>query len=40
MNRIIIREERKEDYHETELVVLRAFWNIHGSGCNEHLLVD
>lgn len=39
MNRIIIREERKEDFKETELVTMRAFWNIHGPGCNEHLLV-
>lgn len=39
MNNIIIREERKEDYKETELVTMRAFWNIHGPGCNEHLLV-
>ena len=39
MNNIIIREERKEDYKETELMTMRAFWNIHGPGCNEHLLV-
>lgn len=39
MNNIIIRKERKEDYKETELVTMRAFWNIHGPGCNEHLLV-
>lgn len=39
MNNIIIRTERKEDYKETELVTMRAFWNIHGPGCNEHLLV-
>lgn len=39
MNKIIIREERKEDYYESELVTMRAFWNIHGPGCNEHLLV-
>lgn len=39
MNKIIIREERKEDYYETELVAMRAFWNIHGPGCNEHWLV-
>lgn len=36
---IIIRQERKEDYHQTELMVMRAFWNLHGPGCNEHLLV-
>ena len=28
-----------EDYYNTEHMTLRAFWNIHGPGCNEHLLV-
>ena len=36
---IIIRKETKEDYYATELCTLRAFWNIHGPGCNEHLMV-
>ena len=39
MNNIIIRKETKEDYRKTEYMALRAFWNIHGPGCNEHLLV-
>ncbi len=39
MNQIIIRKETKEDYFKTEHMVMRAFWNIHGPGCNEHLLV-
>lgn len=39
MNKIIIREERKEDYKATEIMTMRAFWNLHGPGCNEHLLV-
>ncbi len=39
MNNIIIRKETKEDYYATEHCVLRAFWNIHGPGCNEHLMV-
>ena len=39
MNNIIIRKETKEDYYNTEHMTLRAFWNIHGPGCNEHLLV-
>lgn len=39
MNNIIIRKETKEDYKKTELMTMRAFWNIHGPGCNEHLLV-
>lgn len=39
-NRVIIRKETKEDYYNTELMTLRAFWNLHGPGCNEHLLVN
>lgn len=39
MNNIIIRKETKEDYHATELMTMRAFWNLHGPGCNEHLLL-
>ena len=38
-NNIIIRKETKEDYYATELCTLRAFWNIHGPGCNEHLMI-
>lgn len=40
MNNIIIRKETKEDYYATELMTLRAFWNLHGPGCNEHYLVN
>ena len=36
---IIIRKETPEDYTKTEYMVMRAFWNQHGPGCNEHLLV-
>ena len=36
---IIIRKETKEDYKKTEYMVMRTFWNLHGPGCNEHLLV-
>ena len=36
---VIIREESQEEYHEVEEVALRAFWNKHRLGCNEHLLV-
>lgn len=36
---IIIREETQEEYHIVEEVALRAFWNKHHLGCNEHLLV-
>ena len=28
MNKIIIREERKEDYRATELMTMRAFWKL------------
>ena len=38
-NNIIIRKETEEDYYATELCTLRAFWNIHGPGCNEHLMI-
>lgn len=36
---IIIRKETKEDYHNTEIMVMRAFFNMYRPGCNEHLLV-
>ena len=36
---IIIRKETKEDYHNTELMVMRAFFNMYRPGCNGHLLV-
>ena len=36
---VLIRPERETDYHETEHMVMRAFWNLHGPGCNEHLMV-
>ncbi len=38
-NQIVIRKETKEDHYHTELMTLRAFWNLHGPGCNEHYLV-
>lgn len=34
-----IRKERECEYRRTEETVLRAFWNKHREGCNEHLLV-
>ena len=40
MNYLIIRKEKNEDYYAVELMTMRAFWNIHGPGCNEHLLVN
>lgn len=36
---IIIREERTEDWYDTEYVAKRAFWNLHHPGCDEHYLV-
>lgn len=36
---ITIRKEKETEYHKTEEVALRAFWNKHHLGCNEHLLV-
>ena len=39
MDHLIIRKETSQDYHETEHMVMRAFWNLHGPGCDEHLLV-
>ena len=39
LKEIIIRKERKDDYKEAELMAMRAFWNLHGPGCNEHYLV-
>lgn len=39
MENLIIRKETPDDYHETELMTMRAFWNIHSPGCSEHLLV-
>lgn len=39
MANLIIRPETPADYGATERMVQRAFWNIHGPGCNEHVLV-
>lgn len=36
---IVIRKEAPGDYHKTEQMTLKAFWNKHRMGCNEHLLV-
>lgn len=36
---VVIRKEEKSDYHKTEEMTLRAFWNKHHLGCNEHFLV-
>lgn len=36
---IVIRREEPGEYHKTEEMTLKAFWNKHHLGCNEHLLV-
>ncbi len=36
---LVIRKEEEGDYHQTEQMVLSAFWNKYRSGCSEHLLV-
>lgn len=39
MNNIIIRRETSNDFKLVEHLTMRAFWNIHGPGCSEHLLI-
>jgi predicted N-acetyltransferase YhbS len=39
MDNLIIRQETPADFKAAEHLTMRAFWNIHGPGCNEHLLV-
>ena len=36
---IEIRKELPQDYHETEAMTRRSFYNVYGPGCDEHLLV-
>lgn len=36
---LIIREERPEDWHSTELMTMRSFWNKFNPGCTEHNMV-
>lgn len=36
---VIIRKEKEHEHHKVEEIALRAFWNKHRMGCNEHLLV-
>lgn len=38
-NDIEIREEKKDDWYNVELMTQHAFWNKHHLGCNEHYLV-
>lgn len=39
MKNLIIREETKEDYYNSEYMTKKAFWNLHHPGCDEHYLV-
>lgn len=39
LNEIVIREERKKDYHASENMVMRAFYNVNMPGCDEHFLL-
>ena len=36
---IIIREEKPEDYFETENLTREAFWDLFQPGCDEHLIL-
>ncbi len=36
---IKLRQERKEDFFETENVIREAFWNHYSPACNEHYLI-
>ena len=39
LENLIIRQERPEDYKETELMAMRSFWNKYWPGATEHLLI-
>lgn len=39
-NDYVIRQERKEDYRETESLVREAFWNVYRPGCLEHYVLN
>jgi len=34
-----IRTERREEYHDVEMLVREAFWNVYRPGCSEHFIV-
>ena len=38
-DKITVREERPEEWFETEAMTRRAFWNRYRPGCDEHFLV-
>ncbi|MBR4386278.1 MAG: N-acetyltransferase [Treponema sp.] len=39
LENLIIRQERPDDYKNTELMTMRSFWNKYWPGCTEHFLV-
>ena len=39
LENLIIRPETPADYHATELMTMRSFWNKYRPGCTEHLMV-
>ena len=38
-NKIIIRNETKEDYRKVENLTREAFWNVYRPGCSEHYVL-
>jgi len=36
---LLVRQERPEDYSQTEALVREAFWNRYAPGCSEHYLL-
>ena len=39
MKELLLRLEEENDYLEVEALTREAFWNLHGPGCDEHLLI-
>lgn len=39
IEKIIIRNERKEDYRKVENLTREAFWNVYRPGCTEHYVL-
>ena len=39
LENLIIRQEKPEDYKETELMAMRSFWNKYWPGATEHFLI-
>jgi len=36
---LIVRKEKEADYHNTELMAMRSFWNKYGPAADEHFLI-